>query len=117
MTKSIDDCRWKTAQAKKTEQDTTEHLQAQNFIDGLVCLQRRRRGLGYLGHRIADREEGRAVSREGETAAVHLHTPPFQSYLARILLMFSASFSCSDLSPSIFSRAFWMTSCCEDQHV
>lgn len=57
------------------------------------------------------------VGQMEKPPANDLNTHPFPSYLARILLMFSASFSCSDLSPSIFSRAFWMTSCCEDQHV
>ena len=39
------------------------------------------------------------------------------TYLARILLMFSASFSCNDLSPSILSRAFCITSCCGEKQM
>lgn len=37
----------------------------------------------------------------------------FCLYLAKILLMFSASFSCKDLSLSIFSLAFSITICCQ----
>ena len=37
-------------------------------------------------------------------------------YLDRILLMFSASFSCNDLSPKIFSLAFWIIICWRHRH-